>query len=469
MAEPLIPLLMAARSRWMIGGQGVMADHPLLAEASTAEADLRLLAVAGQYQRFVQPPRPPALNLRPDLPLPSLPLLPDVLRPLARRLLMDTSDRAPLWLAIFAAKRGHVLHPADWMPPPSADLPAVYHPLQAWAAGQTGPVARLSSETWLDLTKSERLARFAALRQADPAAALALLSEHLAPCPAEERLALVEALAKGLSTDDAAFLQGLASDRSEKVRKAAVQLLARLGLANADPLAAEAAAMFEVATKGLIRRQKVVRITPKAKEGQIRSLLQTLPDVCLPSLAQSLGLSAAEFVARWSPDNASQPLQQALSTMIARTGSDSDLAAHWGRLREQPDVARLCLPLLYPRLEEASQQDAMLWLVAQSGLAASDDILSLMGPAVSAPVSAALTAHRRALVELVRLSREIALEKAAAARADTQRLANALSILGLLLTASDATLVLQTITAAGVHPADPMLDRLNFNAALKGS
>ncbi len=115
MAEPLIPLLLAARSRWMIGGDGAGADHPLLAEASAAEADLRLLAVAGQFQRFVQPPQPPALNLRPDLPPLSLPFLPDLLRPMARRLLQDKSDRAPLWLAILAAKRGHVLHPADPM------------------------------------------------------------------------------------------------------------------------------------------------------------------------------------------------------------------------------------------------------------------------------------------------------------------------------------------------------------------
>ena len=469
MAEPLIPLLLAARSRWMLGGEGVRANHPLLAEAPAAEADLRLLAVAGQYQRFVQPPQPPVLNLRPDLPVLSLPCLPDALRPLARRLLLDKADRAPLWLAIFAARRGHVLHPADWMPPPNADLPPVYRPLQAWAAGRTSPTARLSSETWLDLTKAERLAEFAALRQVDPAAALLLLSEHLAPSPAEERLALVEALAAGLTTEDAAFLQGLASDRSEKVRKAAVHLLARLGLVDADPLAAEAAAMFEVATKGLIRRQKIVRISSKLKEGQMRSLLQDLPEVSLPSLAQALGLATAEFVALWSPDNASRPLQQALSAMIARTGSDADVAAHWSRLREQPDVARLFLPLLYARLAAASQQEAMLWLVAQSGLAASADILSLMGADVPAPVSAALTAERKALVELVNLSREIAPEKAAAARADIQRLANHLSILGLLLTASDAALILQTVTAAGVHPADPMLDRLSFNAALKGN
>jgi hypothetical protein len=469
MAEPLIPLLLAARSRWMIGGEGVGADHPLLADVSAAEADLRLLAVAGQYQRFVQPPQPPALNLRLDLPPLFLPFLPDALRPMARRLLQDKSDRAPLWLAIFAAKRGQVLHPADWMPPPNADLPEVYRPLQAWAAGQTGPAARLSSDTWLDLTRAERLAQFAALRQADPAAALALLTEQLAPCPAEERLALVEALATGLTADDTAFLQGLASDRSEKVRKVAAHLLARLGQAGADPLAAEAAAMFEVATEGLIRRRKVLRMIAKAKDGQVRSLVQNLPEISLPSLAEALGLGAAEFVELWQPDKVPGQVQYALSTMIARTATDPEVAAYWQKLMVEPESARASLSLIFPRLTFGDQEAACLWLIAQSGVSACVDILSLMGASVPAALSAALTAQRKALVDLVNRSRETAPEKAASARADAQRLANMLSILGLLLTADDAALVLQTVTAAGVHPADPMLDRLNFNAALKGS
>lgn len=469
MAEALTPILVAARSRWMLGGEGVNADHPLTAAVPAAEADLRLLAIAGQYQRFVQPPQPPALNLRPDLPVLSLPLLPDALRPTARRVLMDKSDSAALWLATFTAKRGYALHPADWMPPPSADLPAVYHPLQAWAAGQSGPVARLSSETWLDLTKSQRLVQFAALRQADPAAAIALLSEHLAPSPAEERLALTEALATGLTTHDAAFLQSLASDRSEKVRKAAIHLLARLGLSDADPIAAEVAAMFQLATEGFIRRRKVLRIVEKAKDGQLRSLVQSLPEISLPGLAQALGLSPAEFVQLWQPDNVPPQVHHALTLMIARTAAAPELAAWWQKLMAEPDRAQTDLHLIFPRLPLEDQEAACLWLVGQSGLAASADILSLMGPAVPAEVSAALTAQRKGLVELVNLWRETSPEKTPPARANAPRLANVLPILGFLLTASDAALILQTATAAGVHPADPMLDRLNFNAALKGS
>lgn len=468
MVEPLGSLLANARSRWMIGGEAGPPDHPLATGQSPGEADLRLLAIAGQYQRFQQPPQPPALTQRPDLPPLDLPVLPDALRTLARRLLQDKSDRAPLWLAVFTARRGHVLHPADWLPPPGADLPEVYHPLQSWVAGQSGPVARLSSDTWLDLSKAGRLAQFATLRKADPAAARQLLSEHLAPCPAEERLSLVEALAVGLTTNDAAFLQSLANDRSDKVRKAAAHLLARLGQSDADPLAAEAAAMFELATEGLIRRRKVLRLIAKPKDGQLRSLVQSLPEISLQGLSQALGITPANFVALWEPEKTPEQVQFALSTLVARTAADADVTAYWQKLMAQPDIARGCLPGLFPRLSQGDQQAACLWLITQSGLAAGAEILSLTGPAAPAPVSGALAAGRKALVDLVRLSRETAPEKAAAARADAQQLANVLSVLGLLLTASDADLVLQTATGAGVHPADPMLDRLSFNAALKG-
>lgn len=469
MAEPLGSLLIAARTRWMIGGEPAAIDHPLTHGQTATEADLRLLALAGQHHRFRQPPQSPVLTERPDLPTLALPYLPESLRPLARRLLQDKSDHAPLWLAIFVARRAHVLHPADWLPPQGADLPAVYRPLQLWQSGQTGKTAALNGESWLDLPKTDRLVQFADLRKSDAAASQRLLSEHFAACPAEERLALVEALAAGLGQSDAEFLQSLATDRSEKVRKAAAHLLARLGHSLADPLAAEAAMMFQLATEGLIRRRKVLRLIATAKDGQLRSLVQALPEISLAGLAQALGLGAADFVAVWEPEKISQPVQHALSVMIARTAGDAEVTAYWQKLKAQTDIARTCLPVLFPRLDQDDQQAAILWLIAQSGLSAGPEILSLMGASVPAPVSHALTSQRKSLADLVHLSRDTTAEKAASTRADIQRLSQILSVLGLLLTASDATLVLQTMNEAGIHPADPILDRLNLNAALKGS
>jgi hypothetical protein len=466
MAEPLVPLLMSARSRWMIGGEPAGAAHPLAEGVAAAEAELRLLAVAGQYQRFVQVPQPPVLNLRPDLPGLSLPVLPDALRPLARRLLQDKGEA--VLLARFVARRGHVLHPADWMPPPGADLPEVYHPWQQWQAGQAGPVAVLSADSWLDLSKAERLAQVQRMRATDPAGARAVVAGHLASCPAEERVVLVEAFATGLTEADAEFLQDLAQDRSEKVRKAAAHLLARLGRSDEDPRAAEVAAMFELATEGILRRRRVLRLIGKAKDGQLRSLVQTLPEITLPALAGALGLQPADLVELWDPEKVPTEVQHALSLLIARTGGEGEVAAWWRKLSAEREIARAGLPFLYPRLPAVDQDRACLWLVAEFGLLAGSDLLTLCGPAVPPPVSAALTAQRGGLVDQVRLAQDTTPDKAIAARGAASRLAALVSTLGHLLTAGDAALVLQTLTTAGVHPADPMLDRLTFNAALKG-
>ncbi len=468
MAERLSQLLVDARARWMIGGETAGADHPLLAGRSAAEADLRLLAVAGQYRRLCQPPRAPALTARPDLPRLALPLLPEALRPLSRRLLADKAERAPQRIAVLVAQRGHVLHPADWMPPPGADLPEVYRPLQLWQAEGTPQPAALTSDTWLDHSRADRLGRFGRLRAADPAAARALLAERLAACPSDERLSLVEALGAGLSDDDAALLEGLSKDRSDKVRKAALRLLARLGRSESEPLAAEAALMFEVATEGILRRQPVIRLNPKAKEGQLRSLSQTLPELTLQGLAAALGLGPAEFVAAWQPGKVAQPVQVALTAMIARTASGADLAAYWTRVMEQSDEAQVLLPLLFPRLSDPDREAAALWLIGQSGLAACAELVPLMGPGAPVAVSAALTARCGDLVDLLRQTADPKAEKAAAARTDTLWLATSLALLGLMVSADDAARILRTVTEAGIHPADPILDHLSFNAALRG-
>lgn len=468
MAEPLSHILGNARSRWMIGGDGPAPDHPLAAGQSAGEADLRLLAVAGQHQRLCRPPQPPVLTLRPDLPAAPLPSLPEALRPLARRMLGGKVEEAPLPLARFVAHRGHVLHPADWMPPPEAELPVAYRPWQLWRAGRTSDPP-LTAGTWLDHRKSDRLSRFAALRRADPAAARALLAAQAAAASAEERQFLVEALGDGLGPEDIALLEGLASDRSERVRRAARQMLARLGQGGDDPRAHEAVQMFEVAAEGLIRRRKVLRLSPKAKEAQLRSLAQTLPEISLAGLAASLDLTPMQFVELWTPEKVPPHIHEALALMIARSAGDAEAALWWRRHLELPDTARFALHHLYSRLPEADRQGALMWLIAQNGLDACAEILARAGVGAPPPVSAALAAQRRDLADLIERARDATPEKAQAARAEARRLTVILGALGLLLTAGDAALVLETLTAAGLHPADPQLDRLTLNAALKGS
>lgn len=467
MAEPLPQILGQARSRWMIGGDGPVPDHPLTAGQDGAEANLRLLAVAGQYQRLCQNAPPPPLDLRDPLPAAPLPMLPEELRPLSRRALADKADQAPLRLATFIARRGHVLHPADWMPPPGADLPAAYRPWQLWQSGKASDPP-LTAETWLDHDKSDRLSRFAALRRSDPHAARALLAAQAAAVSADERVALVEALGEGLEEGDLAVLEDLASDRSERVQRAARHLMARLGHGGDDPLAQEAAQMFEVATEGLLRRRKVLRLSARAKEAQLRSLVQALPNISLAALGAALGLTPMQVVELWTPETAPPQVHAALAALIAQSASDAEATLWWQRHQTLPEVGQMVLAQLYPRLAEADRQAALIWLITQKGLDACAEILAYAGVALPAPVSAALTVGRFALTDLIGRARDATPEKAAAARVEAQRLAALLTALGLLLTAQDAALVLQTVTAAGLHPADPQLDRLTLNAALKG-
>lgn len=465
MAEPLEQILAAARSRWMIGGEAALPDHPLTAGQTAAEASLLLLAVAGQHQRLCQPPQPPELSLRPELPPPALPLLPEALRPLARRLLaVKTADAGPV-LARFLVARGCLLHPADWLPPADADLPEAYRPWQLWQA-RAEAAQPLSTATWLDHGKAARLAQFRALRRADPAAARALLEAHLAASPAEERVTLVEALAEGLGPEDLAFLTSLNADRSERVQRAAGHLRTRLGADDDSPLAREVAPLFALSTQGLIRRRKVLTLAPKAREVQLRSLSQALPRLSLSALATALDLSPLQFAQSWDPETTPPHILEALAGMVARSAGDTELAAWWQSHLTRDDAAFLVLPALYPRLSVPDREQALLRLISREGIEAANLVLTLAGVELPLPISAALTARRHELADIIATARDTTPEKLAAARLSAARLATLLNSLGLLLAVADAALLLQTVTAAGLHPADPQLDALTLNAAL---
>lgn len=81
-------------------------------------------------------------------------------------------------------------------------------------------------DIWGTGTFEERKAHFRQIRQTDPAEALALLEKSAAEENAANRLELVEMLAVNLSVADEPFLQTLLKDKSQKVKKAAQQLLA---------------------------------------------------------------------------------------------------------------------------------------------------------------------------------------------------------------------------------------------------
>jgi len=269
MAEAIYDALGPALTRWTMGGAAAPVAPPAWAAhlgEDAGEAELRLLALSGQFLGVLVTPAPPeGLQPLPDVPALAMPALPETQRPLARRILRtvrDTGSRRDLLR--FLAARGWTLHPGDWMPAASEeDVPDVYAPWRDWAEGSA--IARpatgeqLTEQNWDDYWPAARNVALTALRRRDPAAAMALLAAKLGGESAEVRLRLVGLLATRLSDADRPFLESLAADRAPKVKALAAALLARLGHGSAvGEEAAELAGFFELQTKGLIRRTRVV-------------------------------------------------------------------------------------------------------------------------------------------------------------------------------------------------------------------
>jgi hypothetical protein len=236
------------------------------------------------------------------------------------------------------ARRGFVVHPADWFPPKDATgLPDIYQPWLAWAEAADGQDTTTKTpdgmDGLLDATPSARLDLLKQWRQTDPAAARAGLAELFKGLAALHRANLLAAMTVNLGPDDAEFLTGLLRDRSGQVKKQANNLLARLGQAPGLADTTELAGFFQVTKQGVLRQRQVVR--PLSMEyGAVRSRLRLLLDqVSLPQLAAALGLEADGLIEAW---DASASKGQAASArnanlefaqLVAASGSDEQVNA----------------------------------------------------------------------------------------------------------------------------------------------
>src|SRR5262245_56421395 len=101
---------------------------------------------------------------------------------------------------------------------------AGFNPEWAWAVGPTGDAER----TWLEGTFAARLEVLRAVRAADPARARSWIEAVWKDEKSEQRVELLGILVAGLEPKDEELLERVLDDRSQLVRAAAVQLLARL-------------------------------------------------------------------------------------------------------------------------------------------------------------------------------------------------------------------------------------------------
>jgi hypothetical protein len=432
--------------------------------AEPGEAELRLLALSGQFLGVAVTAEPPAsLRDLPDIPALALPTVPDPVRPLVRRLLTTTKETRPkIDLLEFLATRGWTAHPADWMPASTDDeIPDVYAPWRDWAeivasagTAQQRATDRLTAENWPDFWPAARKVALAELRRRDPPAARTLLEAKFAEESADARLRLLGILATGLSETDVSFLESIvANDRAPRVRALATSLLARLGL---GPVVGEDTSelkgFFSVQVKGLLRRSRVIQFENAKTPAQRQRRAALFEAVDIASLARALGLAPQELIAAWTWEMDSDA-DHALVAMIARTGADA----------------------LVTRAAEAVTQC---------------DTDDLRGLAVLAP---RLTAgERSALADKVLRTRRCSFEMAKAIAGGTARLDNPLDAvagklllealrdddakpsdqlaelyaLGLIASRAGARQALERLNGAGLLQGDPRLDMLRLNAAL---
>ncbi len=467
-----IALIEAARRRWMGGGDAQTGEDAFLAGRTDGDSQLRLLALAAHLKPVcLRPHAPEDLTTHSPFPDPALPLLPEPLRPLFRRLIKqsDTRQRSE-GLITLMAQRGVMAHPFDWLPPTDpAGYPEAYLPVSKWLAGAVAlEEAPLTADTWDDLFPAERRLALKQLRTSDPAAARELMREKAGTCPAEERLRLVETLTIRLSEDDQSYLEDLnRSDRSGKVKDRARQLLARLGAFGAAEDAAELARFFETGKLGLLRRMAVVRAKHKLNSAQQRRAHDLLLSVPVPAFALALGITVGELTdtIEFKEDD----WNQAFMTALAETSSEQLLLAYWQRLKDQGQARFTHLEILRKRTSRATILSEAQALV-ETGSFALDACLSVIGPDAPPAFSAALLkakAIREPIAQALKAQRGGSGAQSASAMHHTLRAA--LDGLGLILSRDAAEQLLNDMTMGGLHLADPVLDPLKFNAALKGA
>ncbi|MBM7065983.1 DUF5691 domain-containing protein [Actibacterium sp. 188UL27-1] len=459
----------SAKLRWMSGG-----DVPTAPDLSGPAAQLRELALAGQFrQTCLRPTLPETARPVPNYPRLALPLLPENLRPIFRRLLCPAQSRDYMQALIgFMASRGVMAHPFDWLPPRDTDgYPDIYIPLAKWHASEDAETITpdLTEDNWSDLFPAERRLAFEILRQVDAAAARDLMVAKAGTVPAEERMRLVGLFAVNLGHDDQGYLEGLvASDRSGKVKTAARQLLARLGVDGEDDGAHELADFLEVSSKGLLRRNSVITFRKKLNDVQRRRAFALLDTVSLLQLANALDHSPAQVIAAWTVDE--HPLIGPFIGCLARTATKDQILAYWERLSAAKTAGFLYLGQIAPRLNRAHILDLSAGLLKQGRLIDLNALLMVTGPDLDPRICDLLLATD----EVRDILGGATVASGTDMPGDTKDhqaltvLEPALRALGLLLSSTHAIRVLETLKGAGFHSAHPILYSLTFNIGLKG-
>lgn len=463
LAEAIFDQLNPVITRWTMGGQAA-GLAPLLWQdvlgVDTAESELCLLALTGQYLALCVAPTPAtALVAVPEIPPLALPLLPNDHASLARRclkVLKDSGEQRDL--IQFLASRGYAIHPADWMPSRHDDhVPDVYAPWRDWAEAQVGENAtkhdvhdELTETNWDDWWPAARRIALVQIRSRDPVRATALLAAKAAGEGADARLRLIECLVPGLSQADAAYLESLSTDRAPKIKGLAASLLARLGRGTSSgDDAAELAGFFELQTKGLLRRTRV--LLPRAiKTAAQRSRRDTLfAQVDFESFAHALGVAAGDIVALWALGN---DVDHSFAVLSGLSAPQHVINALCARLMAEATIDVPVILALRPRLDRDQRHALARRLLAATG--------SSFGMTLSIIDAGA---DMEGLMETQPGKMLIS------AAAGDGEIATELRAIALIASQAAARAAMDRLIGSGLIASDPRLDLLRLNVALNHS
>lgn len=450
------------RDRWLGGG-----DAAFVAPPDWAGGPMSLLALAGHALEVLRTPSPAgALTARAPLPHLALPALLDERRMLLRRALTANKSDPNGQTAIIRllAARGFVAHPEDWRPSlTQLQEIDVYAP---WAAWREGSASRIADDTptaasWSDWSWTERRNALFRLRASDAAAGRTLLQAVFPSEPAEKRLILLGALAKGLGPDDTPFLQGLGGDRSDKVKQLAKRMLARVGhFAEPGEAEAELVDFFDTGKKGLLRRTVTVSIKPIKTPAQRQRLIELLDTTTLSAFAAKLALSEEDLVKAWEPSQQSPDTE--FATLVLLTGNVAAVDALVARLEDDFPLS----PHMAATLNELAPDACRNRLIAAAMRREPDTgfstvlILALSQPGAIGRQTLEQTSAWKDLVAIARAADQND------ERVRNHHVARGLAALGLLCTFDSARWVIETFTSLGLSHADPVLNVLALNAAL---
>lgn len=463
MSDTLQDALQPVLVRWTMGG----AAAPLAPEGlrgklgeDADEAELRLLAIAGQALGTLVVPEPSGdLQGLPDLPALRLPTMPDRLRPLAARVLARSEEWLRTGVLRLVESRGYVVHPGDWMPPRTADVPGIYAPWQDWLAGIAGDASAGASpeDRWDDLGPAGRRSLLASLRRDDPDAALALIRDKVPTQPAEHRLWMVQSLSSRLTERDRTFLEGLSGDRAPTVRAAASRLLTRLGVATPVPKgeddpADEVGDFLRIESKGLLKRQRAIAVIRTRGHAHAMRRGAMMAALDARRLATALGVTDVELPGMW-PWGSEPIADREFGALLLGTGGQEVVDAFERAVADGAEVDVLATAEDIERLSPSTVATVMERAYAGehhlAGLVSSSPVVGMIDRYEASH-------HWRALHQ--QLLRQ---EGVQASTGATELLS-----LGVLVTARAAAEILERLGKAGIPSADPRLDTLRISAAL---